>query len=230
MSEVTQGGAQTEDLGAGQENPEIKKETKTKVINPADHERAVKDMLKYKGKIKELESTLEEREQALLAKEKAILEQQNDWKAIADIKEKEALSYKSKWETSEKKNQDFWSTYYQNEKKNAVFKEAIKAGLRKEAESDLDLLGFDDIAIERTDQGRVMVHGASDFVENLKSSRPHWFQSKGAANINSGGTNKPDLNPETLDAKKMAELNLKDPKKFKELWPKYLESIQKRSK
>lgn len=231
MSEVQADSVQTENLSADPaQEPEQKKDIKPKQINPSDHERAVKDMLKYKSKVKELEGTLSEREQALLAKEQALLEKQNDYKSIAEIKEKQALEYKSKWEAAEKKNQDFWDTYYQNEKKNAVFKEALKSGLRKEAEVDLDLLQFDNVAIERTDQGRVLVHGADSFVEQLKATRPHWFGSKGAANMNLGGTNKPELNTDSLDAKQMAELQMKDPKKFRELWPKYVEAAKKRSK
>lgn len=227
MSEVQSGGVQAEDLSedsvseVNQSEKDLDK--KEKVIHPGNHERAVKDVSRLKSKVKELESLLSERDKALETKEQERLAEQQDWKTLAE-------NYKTKYETESNKNKDFWNSYYQNEKKNAVFKEALKAGLRKEAEVDLDLLQFDEVAIEKTDQGRVLVHGADSFVEQLKSNRPHWFQTKGAANINSGGTNKPELNPETLDAKTMAELNLKDPKKFRELWPKYVAAAKSRIK
>lgn len=226
MSQVEQGAVpeQTPEV------PEIKETKEPKTINPQDHERALKDMLKFKAKAKELETTLAQKEQDLLAKEQALLEKQNDYKSIAEIKEKQALDYKAKWETEAKKNQDFWETYYQNEKKNAVFKEALKAGLRKEAESDLDLIPYDDVAIERTDQGRVLTHGVDSFVEKLKQTRPHWFQSKGVANINSGGSNKSPVETGELTTAKMAEIQLKDPKKARELWPEYIKAQLKKKR
>jgi len=152
------------------------------VVKAGDHERLLKDTHRYKEEAKRWRAEAEKSAKERRESEDRKLAEANEFKVLY-----ERTAAERDAERAEK--QKLIDSYYTNQKISSVRSEALKAGLRPEAEADLDLIGLDSVAIERTDQGRVIVHGTEEFVQNLKKTRPHWFGNTKVANINSGGTN-----------------------------------------
>ena len=179
----TSGGA---DAGKGSANPENQnqdsndKQKNTDVDNEKkvswkDHKRAIDDLHKYKNKAADFEKRLNDLETQKL-------EENENWKGLAERSKADA----EKWKTQAEENK---SLFVNTQKFSAVRKFAAEAGLKSEAYDDLDLLDLNNVVVETTDSGRYVVHGAKDFVAELKQKRPHWFQSKTPPNVNSGGGN-----------------------------------------
>ena len=110
--------------------------------------------------------------------EEAKLREQNQWKELAEKFKKEKESVAGEFDT--------FKDYFVKEKKySAIQQEAIKAGIREEALNDLSLLDSSDtVQIETTSTGKVNVLGTKEFVENLKTIRPHWFKNATPPRIN----------------------------------------------
>jgi len=188
--------------------------TKEQFVNKADHERALKDMLKYKSAMKDLEAKLNDYDAKLKAAEEAELQ--------AEGKKDELLQrYKDQVSQLEGKNKSLVDSFYTTKKHDAVLAECRKLGLTDAAEEDLSLIAFEGGDVERTDQGRVIVHGASDFAQELKKRKGHWFSSQQAPKINAGGARR-DPEPSELTASYLYSLEKTDKKKFLELMPKYM--------
>lgn len=219
MSEQNPGGAQTDESSA-----QVDTQVESTTIKKEDHDRALKDMHKYKSDLKKIQADY----QALLSKQKedeeSKLAQQNEFKTLAE-------RFKAEAEKERKEKKELLDSFYLNQKMSAVRSSALKAGLRTEAETDLDLLSLDAVALERTDQGRVIVHGADEYVQDLKKQKPHWFSAKQVANVNSGGgTNAAtggEITPKDIVALEWAAK--KDPKKREE-YLKGLEQYRKQQK
>jgi hypothetical protein len=204
-------GATATDSGA-----ESGEKSENKTVRFEDHKRALDDLHKNKSKARELEDQVNTLNAKIQASEEASLAQQNDFKALAE-------RHKSRAEELEAENRKLSDSFYTSKKYDAVFHNALKSGLRKEAEVDLEMLNLDGVSIERTDHGRVIVHGASSYVEELKRTRPHWFKSSDVARINAGGAGSNNLNSASeLTPQYMAELSRKDPAKYKKLFPDYV--------
>jgi len=142
-------------------------------------ERALKDVHRYKSATKQLEAERNELRNQLKAQEEKKLEEREEYKALAELRAKEL---KDEREEKTKLKQTIW----QNERYKAVQVEALKAGLRPEAEEDLNLLSLDPVVVELTTEGRVLVNGAKDFVDDLKKTRAHWFKAPGLPAVNTG--------------------------------------------
>jgi hypothetical protein len=85
----------------------------------------------------------------------------------------------------EQKNERIQKAVVLKEKYSAVKDVAVRMGLRKEAMPDLDLIDMEEVVVETTNTGKVNILGADSFVEKLKAIRPHWFDQRTAAPINS---------------------------------------------
>lgn len=196
----------TEDNQADSGDPSIiKTEVTTQEPPNADLQRLKDDMLKYKKESQESKKIIESLKQQKL-------KEQNDFKTL--------------YETAHSELEQFRTGYVKEKKREALRSAVQKLGLRAEAEQDLDLLGLDPLTEELTTEGRVIVHGAEQYAQQLKQQRGHWFKTNEPPRINSGGGAKPDT-PQTLTANYMVELERKDPKKYKELYPKYVEQLRK---
>lgn len=137
-------------------------QTADDLVSKAELKRVLDDMHKFKARAKELESMLEDQK---LNK----LKENNQWKEIAESKEKEA-------ETLQQQLDAIKNAMVKNTKFNVIKSEAIKRGIRNEALDDLELLNFDDyVTIETTSTGRINVLGADLAIEDLKRKKPHWF-------------------------------------------------------
>jgi hypothetical protein len=157
---------------------------------------ALNDLHKFKSQAREAQDKLKQIEENNL-------KNSQEWEKYAKLKEDEADTFKQKFEGLQ-------DNLVRSEKYSALKEAALKAGVRKEALPDLELVGFDEMVIETTNTGRMRVLGADSVVQKLKQDRPHWFRS-GASNIN---PNMPEVvngssNQVTYDQLKKLEVEAK---------------------
>lgn len=185
MEGTTTSGAVAGNGGASPEgNQPTKPEsqaTHERAVPWSDHRRAIDDMHEYKTRAKQLEADI-------AASNEERLKEKEQYKELAEINKKEAEKWKSE---AEKGN----SLFEQTQKHAAVTKEAVEAGILPEALGDLDLVELDSLKIETTNQGRFAVHGAKEFVADLKNNKPHWFKVAEGPNVDSGGGGTPPGEP-----------------------------------
>jgi len=151
--------------------PEEEVKPAEKMVPLSVAEQYKNDMFKYKEKLRAIE------EQSLREKE--------DWKTLAERREQERLEALERADRIE-------SSFVNEKKFSAIERAALKAGIRPEAMSDLPMLNFDGVVVDKGEDGRVKVQGAEDFVHNLKQIKPHWFGSN-PVKVN---TNLPDVTSE----------------------------------
>ena len=137
--------------------------------------KALRDLQKYKGRVKELEDA---QEQSRISK----MREKEQWQDLSS-------EWQQKAEKHEAENKTLKDSMVYDKKYSAVREFALKAGLRNEALRDLELIDFDDVEVEYTSTGRVNVLNAERAVERIKSSRPHWFGNR-RTNVNS---NEPEV-------------------------------------
>lgn len=196
---------------AGDEANESNQTQKT--VRYDDHKRAISDMLKFKTKAQELEAKIQEFETKKL-------QESNDWKTLAE-REK---NLREEAQTKLNKYSEFYQT---TQKHSAVLNLAIKAGLKPEAEGDLELLPMDGVEVEVTSSGRFEVIGAESYVEHLKRKKPHWFSTQKDLKVNLGGT--PGFKEDQgLSMEALNKLRKSDPAKYKEGMTKLMESRSKK--
>jgi len=153
------------------DNPVLEdKAVKEEMVSRSELNKVLDEMHNYKRQAKEFEDSLSKRKMDEL-------KQKDEWQKVAQIKEEEATA--SKEEANKLRDSIIWDKKY-----SALKEYALRSGIRREALSDLELIDFEnDLAIETTNTGKVNVLGADRAINNLKSTRPHWFGSKGG-NIN----------------------------------------------
>lgn len=210
------GGAGTPDVGGADDSKDQNKKPDpkpSKTVAREDHDRALKDLHKFK---REAEDT-----KAALAKiEEERLREKEDWKGLA---EREKL----KAEKLEADNKKLTDVFLRTQKYSAVKTAAVEAGLLPEALDDLELLELNGVAVETTNTGRYSVQGAKEFVEELKGKKSHWFGHKKPVDINGGtgggapGPTKKITPIDLLDAEKKVKMGLMKQEAYNELFVKY---------
>lgn len=184
-----------------------------KVIKKEDHDRALADLHKFKTEAKNKADELTKIQEDLRKLKENGLKSNNDYKTYSEALEKERDDLKAE---RDQLKSGIKETFKSLEMKSA----AQKLGITEQGLRDLDLLKFDDVEVEFTTGGRAIVHGADSAAELLKKTRPHWFTSGSAANINTGGKGNQNV-PGELTAAYMNDLEKKDPVKYRELYPKF---------
>lgn len=148
-------------------------EEKVETVSQAEYNRMVAEADKHKKEAATLKREKSERETQKL-------KEANDWKALAEAKEKEAEELRAE-------NKRTQTAFVSEKKFSAVKSAAEKLGLRAEALSDLEMLDLDPIVHETTSTGKLNILGADKFAERLKSTKPHWFADKTKPVVNGGG-------------------------------------------
>lgn len=178
MSEQAQGGTQNAASGTPAAEQTVESTTTTTTTPGLEH--ALKDVQKFKKAAQDALTELETlRKQAKEAEDQK-LQEKNEFKTLYE-------RTKSENEDLQKQFKSLKGSLVITEKMNAVKSAARKAGIMDTAESDLELLDLDGVEIESTSLGRINVLGAEEYVAELKRKRPHWFGSKSAPKVNSGG-------------------------------------------
>jgi hypothetical protein len=214
METVTESGASPSSSGAEENKSDQGSQPETRQVRFDDHKRALDDMHKFKREATEAKSRLEELEAQKLR-------EQGEWKTLAEREKELRLQ-------AEQKAGKLNEALYQSRKFDEVYKEALKAGLRQEAISDLELIGLDGIEVELTSTGRMLVHGADSFVQELKRKRAHWFSSDRPPTVNSGGSAIAPM-PEEVTPQMIIEAEKKGDKvRAAELTKKYMQHKYKR--
>ncbi len=133
--------------------------------------------------------------------------------------------YKEAFENSQQEVEDLRSklernsnVYFNSLKASALRTEAMKAGIREEALTDLDLLDTSDVEVEVTNQGNTHISGQKEFVDQLKAVRPHWFKTKQTLNVNTDLPTHSDVGttPKELKPIDILAMQKENPKKYRE--------------
>lgn len=124
-------------------------------------DRIKKDMLKYKQERDALQAQIDD------LKLKSHKEK-DDWKTVAEHHEQKAKDYETKFSGLQ-------SALMTEKKIAALTIEAQKHGINPASLPDLELLDFDELSVETTSTGKILVSGADRAVAKLKTLRPHWF-------------------------------------------------------
>lgn len=146
----------------------------TEMISKAEFEKVMSELHKHKAKAKALEEKSNEEKMSRM-------KEQNQWKEIAEAKEREALEARDKAERVQ-------SSFLSEKKYTAAREKCMALGIRPEALSDLEMLDLEQIQIETTSTGKINVLGADKFAERLKTTKPHWFQEKKTTTVNTDAT------------------------------------------
>lgn len=178
------------------------------------------DLFRWK---KEAKTTREENE-AL----KEQMKQMEQKTLLGQSKYKEAFENSQK-EIEELKNKLDRNTnaYFSTLKNSAIKTEALKSGIREEALQDLALLDTSDVEVEVTNLGNTNVRGQSEFIQQLKAARPHWFTTKTSINFNENLPNNENVEVKDKELKPLDILKLQkeNPKKYRELMHKRLRRV-----
>jgi len=148
-------------------------------VSKKAYEEVKNDMIRYKQEFKTLQDELSEYKSQLEKANESRLAEKQEFKTLYE-------QTKQKYEQQVQENQKLYGAFETNEKMQAIRQAAIKAGIRDEALDDLDLMDTSGVIVERTDQGRINIIGANDFVENLKTRKSFWFQSTQPPKVNTG--------------------------------------------
>lgn len=195
-----------------------------KLIKWDDHQRALEDLHKFKSSHKKLEKQLDDFKSKFKKQEEERLAKEENWKTLAEQRAEELNKTREQLD-------NYKSSFYTDKKYSAVETFALKAGIRNEAIEDLSRLDLDGVEIERTDQGRVIVHGAEEFIERLRKTRPFWFKSDKAPQINPGSSLSPirdeDITPDYVVRLEHKYRRTRSPSD-KEAWLSALNKFKKR--
>lgn len=132
-----------------------------KLVSREAYERVTRDMHEYKKKNADLQKLIDDMKvQGHKAKE--------DYKALAEHHEERAKQFET--ELSGLK-----SGLVSSKKNEALTAEAVKHGINPASIPDLELLDFEELTVETTSNGKILVSGADRAVARLKTLRPHWF-------------------------------------------------------
>lgn len=181
-------------------------------IDP-DGDRIKRDMLKYKDQNAQLQKQIDDLK---LNGHK----EKEDWKTVAEHHEQKSKDYQQKFEGLK--------DGLVNEKKlSALIIEAQKQGITPASLPDLELLDFDEVTVETTSTGKILVSGQDRAIAKLKTIRPHWF----SATVPSVNPSTPNVSTPPSGVVSLADLNAAEDqyKKTKSETDKklYYEMIQK---
>lgn len=151
--------------------------------------RIKKDMLKYKDEASSLKKQIED------MKMKGHKEKE-DWKAVSEHHEQKAKEYEQKYSGLKE-------GLIREKKISALMIEAQKQGMMAASLPDLELLDFDDVIVETTSTGKILVTGQDRSIAKLKTLRPHWF----TTSVPSVNITTPKVGPANSDIVTMADLN-----------------------
>lgn len=166
----------------------------------------------YKQKLEALEKKNNELAKMLEEREIKSLQEKENYKDLWELE-------KQKREQTEEKMKSLSTSVFNNFKTSAIREAAAKMGILDTAIEDLDLLDNSMVQIETTDHGNINIHGANEFVEELKQKKPHWFKNLNPPKLN----NMTPIKTQGLTPQEVIELEEKDPKAYRS----YMKSLIK---
>lgn len=195
-----------------------------KTVSIEDHQRALQDLHKFKEDSRKSKDAL-----AALQNEVATLrtkgaEEKGDFKSLYEQKNQELIAERQK-------AQEFKTSVLATQKIQTLEGTLKKLGLKPGSESVMDFADLEKMPHELTSKGRILVHGADELAADLKKNYPFAFSAPPPPDFNGGGGGDNTLAGDSeLTAEYMVELETKDPAKYKQLFPRYVEMVKKRQK
>lgn len=182
-------------------------------VKPEAYEQIKSDMFRYKTQLKDAQVKQAEYEAKL--KEFEELKDQNlaDNNNFKELWEKQ----KQRADENEVKYKDLQGALVENEKLSVIEKAALSAGLSKKAVEDLRLLDTSSVVVESTSTGRLNVLGHDEFVNELKQSRPHWFNDSKPPVVNNSTGSYHTGDSKSVTMKELGELEKSNKPKYRDM-------------
>lgn len=152
-------------------------------------DRIKRDMLKYKDENAQLKASLEDMK---LRGHK----EKEDWKTVAEHHEIKSKEYETKYNGLKE-------GLVREKKISALIIEAQKQGITPASLPDLELLDFDEVQVETTSTGKILVSGQDRAIAKLKTMRPHWF----STSVPSVNSTTPNVGVPNSNVVTVADLN-----------------------
>lgn len=182
--------------------------------------RIVEDMVKYKKLLQERDAEVQRLRQEQESFRIKQMKEKDDWKGVAAEKERTAAEFEQRYSQLKE-------SIVTTHKADAVKLAALKAGLSPGNESLLEMMPMDEVQVEFTSNGRMLTHGADEFVAGVRMKYPSLFSKPAPTGVNSGGVS--GVAPESnLTAEYMVSLEKSDPAKYKALMPAFLAARRKK--
>jgi hypothetical protein len=167
-----------------------------KAVKWSDHKRALDDLARFKSQAKDAREKAEKAARDLEELKTKLHTEGNDYKSLYE-------TAKSKLEAAETERVQLKQGVVYGERYRAVFPALKEAGLRADAVKLLDMQSLEELEIEATSNGRFIVNGVKDFVEEFKKQYPYAFETKrvrvnGGGAGGDGGTKPKAWTPDTL--------------------------------
>jgi hypothetical protein len=179
------GGADETTSGAGENETTSGQSTSgnAQTVSKDDHDRALRDMHKFKQAARDAESKLAQMQSQIDDLKAAGLKQKDDYKGLYE-------ATKQKLDEQIEQNNRLKENVLYSERYRAALPALQKAGLSAEASKLVEYADLSVLEVEPRN-GRFEVSGVDLFVENFKLEHPYAFRSNKPANVNAGGTNPP---------------------------------------
>jgi hypothetical protein len=170
-------------------------------VNRKDHQRALDDMHKFKGQVREYQAKLDEAMNQIETMKSQGLKEKEDWKTLYE-------STKSKLDETNQAKERLRESVFSSERYKAIYPALKKAGLRDDAENLVDLHDWgSDLQIEVTSAGRFQVDGVDSAVDLFKAKYPYAFANPKAPRVNGATGSSAGLPPATeLTPEKLIEI------------------------
>jgi hypothetical protein len=200
-----------EQMQDAQENPEtsseaVEEKKEGDQVSTREDRRAQHDFLRFKQEAKQAQEDNAKLMNRIKEMEENSLAEKSNYKELYERKVQEVDKYKVEIEQRDK-------VFFNSLKNQEIEKEALKLGIRPEALEDIRNMDQGGVITETTSQGHVNVLGATEFVEQLKNTRPFWFRTQGAPTINTGV---PGYSEKKLTTSEILKLQKENPKKYQE--------------
>jgi hypothetical protein len=196
----------------------------TKVVPLDVHKRTLDEVHATKGQLKTVADQLAAVQNELNSIKTKGAESSGDFKSLYDQKSQELEQLKTT-------HGDFKKSVFNNERLRSLEAELKSRGLKSGNESLVDFADLEKMPNEITSRGRILVHGVKEVANELEQKYSFAFEKPKPPNVNGGGGNNGtgENTGEELTATMMVELETKDPKRYRELYPKYLEQWKQRN-
>lgn len=162
----------------------------------------------YKEKLQKLEQENAKYQQMLEEQKAQTLQEKQNYKELWEIE-------KNKRTEAEQKAMKISQNYLTGLKMSAIEQEALKQGILPEALGDIRPDEATMVEIETGDRGTVNILGVSEYVEQLKETKRHWFK-QSPPNVNTQNPNAGNLTPSPMSPSELVSLQKKDPAKYQE--------------
>lgn len=133
-----------------------------------EFQRMRNDMHKFKRKFLEVEKEKLEYAEKVKELENRALQNSENYKELWEKERQRAESLEGEYKGLK-------NSIVENRKRDAIVKEAVKAGINKELLDVLDAFDMSDVLVEQTDNGKFVVNGADTWVSALKNEKPSMF-------------------------------------------------------